>query len=362
MREWVDRLGEPDGAGDPGRVHEEGRLAREAIELARDQIAALAGVPASRIVFTSGATEAANTAAASVGPESVVFCSPVEHSCVREAAARAGHLVQMPVGADGSVDLERLSGLLGRLVDGASVLVHCQWANHEVGTIQPVQEVAALCAACGAALHVDAAAAFGHVPTDFGSLGAEYASVSAHKMGGPAGVGALILGRGVRVRPLLVGGSEERARRAGSENLIGIVGFGAAAAELVEEGRLAAESAGAAGRRDELAACATAVDGVEVLGPCQVDRRLPHITCVSIDGVLGEAVLLSLDRAGIAAHSGSACSSEVLEPSPVLEAMGADPDRSLRLSVGWSTTDADIAAFAGVFSGAVAALRELGPG
>ena len=230
-------------------------MAREAIELARDQIAALAGVPASRIVFTSGATEAANTAAASVGPESVVFCSPVEHSCVREAAARAGHLVQMPVGADGSVDLERLSGLLGRLVDGASVLVHCQWANHEVGTIQPVQEVAALCAACGAALHVDAAAAFGHVPTDFGSLGAEYASVSAHKMGGPAGVGALILGRGVRVRPLLVGGSEERARRAGSENLIGIVGFGAAAAELVEEGRLAAESAGAAGRRDELAAC-----------------------------------------------------------------------------------------------------------
>jgi cysteine desulfurase len=162
------------------------------------------------------------------------------------------------------------------------------------------------------------------------------------------------------LQPLLVGGSEERARRAGAENLLGIVGFGAAAAELLEEGRLAAESVVAAGWRSALVEIACAVEGISLLGPVDIDRSLPHIACLSIEGVLGEAVLLSLDRAGIAVHSGSACSSEILEPSPVLEAMGVDPDSSLRLSVGWSTTEEDVVAFARVFASAVAALRELG--
>jgi cysteine desulfurase len=360
MRELLDRLGEPDGTGDPGRVHEEGRVARESVELAREQVAALAGVASSRVVFTSGATEAANTAVASFGPGSAIFCAPVEHSCVREASARTGRLVEVGVLPDGAIDLESLGSLLGRSAGRAPVLVNCQWANHEVATVQPVEAVAELCSKAGADLHVDAAAAFGHVPTDFGSLDAEYASVSAHKMGGPAGVGALILGRGVRLQPLLVGGSEERARRAGAENLLGIVGFGAAAAELLEEGRLAAESVVAAGWRSALVEIACAVGGISLLGPVDIDRSLPHIACLSIEGVLGEAVLLSLDRAGIAVHSGSACSSEILEPSPVLEAMGVDPDSSLRLSVGWSTTEEDVVAFARVFASAVAALRELG--
>ncbi len=360
MREMLDRLGQPDGTGDPGRVHEEGRVARESVELAREQIAALACVAPSRVVFTSGATEAANTAIASAaaGAGSGVLCAPVEHSCVREAAARTGQLVEVPVLPDGSIDVESLGSLLSG--DRAPALVNCQWANHEVATVQPVDAVAELCSRAGVALHVDAAAAFGHVPTDFGALDPAYASVSAHKMGGPAGVGALILGRGVRLQPLLVGGSEERARRAGAENLLGIVGFGAAAAELLEEGRLADEAAVAAGWRSSLLASACSVEGITLLGPVEVDRSLPYIACLSIEGVLGEAVLLSLDRAGIAVHSGSACSSEVLEPSPVLEAMGVDPDRSLRLSVGWSTTEADVLAFGGVFAGAVAALRELG--
>ncbi|MHB8456880.1 MAG: cysteine desulfurase family protein, partial [Acidimicrobiales bacterium] len=257
-------------------------------------------------------------------------------------------------------EVEMLASLLQQHKGGDRVLVHCQWANHEVGTIQPLEAVAELCRRHGATLHVDAAAAFGHVPTDLGSLGAQYVSVSAHKMGGPAGVGALILGPGVRMRPLLVGGSEERARRAGSENLLGIVGFGAAAAELLEDGRLEEESRSASAKRDALAAAVLSEGRIEVLGPANASLRLPHILCASIDGVLGEAVLLVLDRAGIAAHSGSACSSEVLEPSPVLAAMGFDPDRSLRLSVGWSTTDADIAAFAAAWPDAIRSLRALG--
>ena len=207
MRELLDRLGEPDGTGDPGRVHEEGRVARESVELAREQVAALACVAPRRVVFTSGATEAANTAVASFGPGSAIFCAPVEHSCVREASARTGRLVEVGVLPDGAIDLESLGSLLGRSAGRAPVLVNCQWANHEVATVQPVEAVAELCSKAGADLHVDAAAAFGHVPTDFGSLDAEYASVSAHKMGGPAGVGALILGRGVRLQPLLVGGT-----------------------------------------------------------------------------------------------------------------------------------------------------------
>jgi cysteine desulfurase len=369
MVDWIERLGQADGAGDPSRVHLEGREVREAIEISREQVAALAGVPPSRVVFTSGATEAANAAVFSVGP-ALSLCARVEHSSVREASLRAGEVTEIAVGSDGMLDVEHLRALLSRATrSGADrLLVHCQHANHEVGTVQPVAEVAALCAEVGVPLHVDAAAAFGHVPFGYGSLGAAFVSVSAHKMGGPPGVGALLLGRGVRVRPLLVGASEERGRRAGAENVLGIVGFGAAAAELSagdDSGSgslLESEAAREASLRDSLASVATAVAGVSVLGPAGGEERLPHILCLDMEGVLGEAVLLSLDAAGIAAHSGSACSSEVLEPSPVLEAMGADPDRSLRLSVGWSSSEEDVAAFGAVFPEVLARLRSLASG
>lgn len=357
MRSCLDRLSDPDGAGDPGRVHEEGRVARVAIETAREEVAALAKVPPSRVVFTSGASEAANTAiadAASRAPDGLIASAAVEHSCVRDAADRTSAHSELAVSADGAIEIESVEELLAGSRPVA--LVNCQWANQEVGTIQPVGEVAARCRAADVALHVDAAAAFGHVPTDLGALGADYVSVSAHKLGGPAGVGALILGPRVRLRPLIVGGSQERARRAGIENLLGIVGFGAAAADLVET--LDAEARAAAALTIELASLATSVTGVRSIG--STDRRVPHISCFVVDGVLGEAVLLSLDRAGIAAHSGSACSSELLEPSPVLAAMGEDPDRSLRLSVGWSSSRADLAAFAAAFGPAVEQLRALG--
>ncbi len=372
LSEWVERLGTSGGAGDPGRVHEEGRAAREAIEKAREEVANLAGVAPRRIVFTSSATEATNTAvtaaraaaaavagAAVAGEQATVVCAAVEHSSVREAARSTGPVTELAVEPSGAVSLDHLESLLATLGERPA-LVSCQWANHEVGTVQPIVEVAELCGRAGVPLHVDAAAAFGHVPVDCEALGTSYVSLSAHKMGGPAGVGALVLGRGTRLRPFLVGGSEERGRRAGGENLLGIVGFGAAAAELAEEGRMEAERAAASGAIEDLARLAQEAGGVELLGPSSREGRLPHLVCISVDGVFGEAVLLALDRAGVAAHSGSACSSELLEPSPVLSAMGADPDRSLRLSVGWSTEQEDIEAFGEAFGPAVESLRKLG--
>ncbi len=165
-------------------------------------------------------------------------------------------------------------------------------------------------------------------------------SVSAHKLGGPTGIGALIVRRGLRIEPFLVGGEQERARRGGLEHVSGALGFGAAAAALSRPGTLDDERATARDRTDRLARTAAAVDGVERFGD-PVDR-LPHLVCLGIDGVEAEPVLLGLDQRGVAAHSGSSCSSETLEPSPVLQAMGVDAERSLRLSVGWSTSEADL--------------------
>lgn len=362
MTELIQRLGEPDGAADPGRVHLEGRAARQAVETAREQVAALAGVPPRRVVFTSGGTEAANTAIASAlarAQSPVVVSSGVEHSCVREAAGRLGQVRELAVDRTGRIDPEQLATVLTES-SPRPALVNCQWANHEVGTVQPVAEVSAICRGSGVPLHVDAAAGFGHVPIDFETLAADYVSVSAHKMGGPAGVGALVLGTGVRLRPLIVGGSEERARRAGAENIIGIVGFGAAAFELSQLGALSAEESRTRQLQAALIEAALAVDGVELVGPQSAGGRLPHIACLSLQGVLGEAALLALDRAGIAAHSGSACSSEALEPSPVLSAMGLDPETSLRLSLGWSSRSDDVSAFATAFPLALEELRRLG--
>ena len=213
------------------------------------------------------------------------------------------------------------------------------------------------CRAAGVPVHVDAAAAAGHVPLDLESLGADLVSVSSHKLGGPAGVGALILRRGLRIEPLLVGGEQERGRRAGLEDVTGAVGFGAAAEALAGTGRIGSESAAALAATGRLLEAALDVDGVVPYG--DVASRVPHIVCLGVTGIEAEPVVLGLDQAGVAVHSGSSCSSESLEPSPVLQAMGVDGERSLRLSVGWSTTDADIDAFGGAFGGVVARLRSL---
>jgi cysteine desulfurase len=340
-------------AADPGRVHTDGRQSRGAVEEAREQVAALLGARPREVVFTGGATEAIVAAvwgATERGPHVVV--PAVEHSAVRDASAAFGEVTEVGVDGLGRVDPDEV---LAAVRPGRTGLVHMQWANHEVGTLQPAGEVVAGCRERGVLVHVDAACAAGHVPIDFATLGADLLSVSAHKLGGPQGVGALLVRRGLRLRPLLVGGEQERSRRAGMENVAGIVGFGAAAATLATT--LDDESTGNRARTDALLAAATAVDGVVAYG--DVDRRVPHIACLGVGGVEAEAVLLGLDQAGIAAHSGSACSSESLEPSPVLAAMGVEAERSLRVSVGWSTTEADVAAFRAAFPQVVSRLRSL---
>jgi len=183
-------------------------------------------------------------------------------------------------------------------------------------------------------------------------------SISGHKFGGPPGTGALLVRRGLRLRPLLRGGDQERARRAGLENLPALIGWGAACEALAVDGALAAEQQRSRRLTDALVAGATGLDGVHQLG--DPDDRLPHLVCLGIDGIEPQAVLLGLDQSGIAAHSGSACASEALEPSPVLEAMGVDAHRSLRLSVGWSTTDDDVGAVLAALPPVLARLRALG--
>jgi cysteine desulfurase len=288
-----------------------------------------------------------------------VALAAVEHSSVREASARAGATVEIVVDGRGRVHPAAVEEAIDRAARrGPPVaLAHCQAANHEVATIQPVAEVVEACRRHDVLVHVDACTAGGHTPLALDELGADLVSVSAHKMGGPPGIGALVVRRGSRFEPLLVGGDQERARRGGLEHVPGILGFGAAAEALAQPGRLATEAADAWRRTARILEAAAAVDDVTVLG--DPDDRVPHVVCIAVGGVEAEPVLLALDQAGVAAHSGSSCSSESLAPSPVLEAMGVDAERSLRLSVGWSTTDDDIEAFASAFPGVVSRLRAL---
>jgi cysteine desulfurase len=381
------------GAGDPARIHHEGQAARVAIEQAREQVAALLGARGREVVFTSGATEAiADAVFGATADRGHVVASAVEHSAVRLSSAR--HDLTL-VGCDrlGRIDPAALLDA----VRSDTAVVHVQWGNHEVGTTQPVAEVVEGCRERGVLVHVDAAQAAGHVPIDFRATGADLMSVSAHKMGGPPGVGALVVRRGLRLDPLLVGGDQERARRAGFENVPAIVGWGAAAATLAarreenrradepeqhgrEENRRAdepeqhgreenrrAEEPGVHALDEEeqraraqtarVLAAAGSLEGIDVYG--DPVGRLPHLVCLGVRGIEPQAVLLGLDQAGIAVHSGSACASEDLAPSPVLEAMGVDAHHSLRISVGWNTTDDDIDALLHALPDVLTRLRAL---
>jgi len=349
---------------DPGRVHSDGRVTRVAVEEAREAVAALVGARPREVVFTATGTEAVNTAvwgAVARGAHRTarphVVTTAVEHSSVLESCQRADVELTV-VGVDGQGRFDADAVLAGCRPDTALVTV--QLANHEVGTVQAaVPAIASAARDRGVLVHVDACAAVGHLPLDFGALGADLCSVTAHKLGGPKGAAALLVRRGVRLAPFIVGGAQERTRRAGIEDVPAIVGFGAAAAELAD-GRLDDEAATAWRQTARLVADAVAVEGVHQLG--DPDARLPHLVCLAVDGVEAEPVLLGLDQRGVAVHSGSSCSSEALEPSPVLAAMGVDADRSLRPSVGWSTTDADVTAFGAAFPEVVGKLRALGGG
>jgi len=335
---------------DPSRIHEPGMAARVALEQAREVVAAAFGARPREVVFTSGASESIASACWGVadrGRRQVL--SAVEHSAVRLSAAQHGEVVEVGCDRTGRVDPDALLGA----IDDDTAVVHVQLGNHEVGTVQPVAEVVAGCRERGVLVHVDAAQAAGRVPIDLGALGADLVSISGHKLGGPAGTGVLLVRRGLRIRPLIVGGEQERARRAGVESVVGALGLAAAVASI----DVPAEAAAQALLSDRLRAALEAVDGVELFG--HPTERLAHLVCAGIADIEPQAVLLGLDRRGIRAHSGSACASEGLEPSPVLEAMGVDAHRSLRVSVGWSTTDADVAAFATALPQVVDDLRAL---
>jgi cysteine desulfurase len=351
-------------AADPGRLHQEGRIVRDALEEARQQVATLVGTTAREVVFTSGGTEAINAAvwgAIRRQPGAPVLFANVEHSAVRDASARLAPTEVLAVDATARVDEAALARRLGDTTLPRPALVHCQWANHEVGTLQPVHEIVRLCRDAGVVVHVDAVAACGHVPLDLGALGADLVSISAHKLGGVPGAGALVIRRGSRFEPLIVGGEQERARRGGLEALPALMAFGAAAGALgADDQQLLGQEAGRARAHiGSLADLATAVEDVQIVGPKDAERRLPYLLCLGVPGVEAEPVLIGLDRVGVAVHSGSACSSESIEPSPVLEAMGVNASHSLRASVGWSTTDEDIAAFGAALADVVAGLRAL---
>jgi len=346
--------------GNPSSVHGEGRAARAAVERAREQIAALVGAKAANVVFTSGGTEA-NATVLSPGlmdcsggrdcvrtPAMLLLRGATEHSCVIDGHRfPAGAVEAIPVDGDGVADLGWLEARLERLAaeqPGARALVSLHLANNETGVIQPVAELAALAKRFGALIHSDAVQAAGKIAIDINDLAVDVLTLSAHKLGGPKGVGAIVFRTGaleLADKPLR-GGGQERGWRAGTENVPGIVGFGVAA-ELAGEA-LAGEAIRLAALRDTLEA------GMLALAPDTAifgrrSPRLPNTSAFSTPGVTTETMLIKLDLAGIALSSGSACSSGKVKASHVLAAMGVDPAMSagaLRASLGWTTSAAEI--------------------
>ncbi|MCU1427429.1 MAG: hypothetical protein JWL83_1429 [Actinomycetia bacterium] len=330
-----------DEFADPGRVYSEGRATRVALENAREQVAAFFDARPREVVFTSGGTESVNAAiwgaVARAGGRGHVVTSAVEHSCVLDACERHGiDITKVPVDAAGRFHAHDIAAAIRE----DTILVTIQLANHEVGTLQPAADAVAVGRARNVLTHVDACAAVGHLPLSFKALGPDLCSVTAHKFGGPKGAGALLVRRGLRVPPFIVGGAQERARRGGIENVPAMVGFARACATAAVDEEAAQQRALTEQARRAIAA----IPDVTFYG--DPSRSLPNILCFGVAGVEAEPILLALDQHDIALHSGSSCSSEALEPSPVLEAMGADADHSLRLSVGWSSTEHDIDRFA----------------
>lgn len=332
----LEALNDPDsGLGaDPSRIYDEAIWAREQLESCRDRIAHVLGTTARSVVFTSGATESIVTATRfgrTRGDH--IVASAVEHSSAARSAAAGPHTI-IAVDAGGSIEPESLA----HAIRPDTGLVHLQWANHETGVTQRIETAVEICRDRGALIHVDAAQAIGTVATSIKAINADLVSISAHKFGGPAGIGALIVRKGLRLAPLMVGGDQERARRGGLENLLGAIGF--ASALEVSDAELEEQRAKHVAYNERIRNWASSFDGVTAVA--EPRTTAPHIVCLVIEGVEPQGVLLGLDQRGVSVHSGSACASEDLQPSPVLQAMGIDAHHSLRISMGWSTSDADI--------------------
>jgi cysteine desulfurase len=325
--------------GNPSSVHCRGRVARRIIERAREDIAVLlGGVDPRGVVFVSGGTEANNLALLGTDRERVLV-SAVEHDSVRQVLPTAE---TVPVDRDGVVALDALDRLLA--ADPRPALVSVMFANNETGVIQPVGEIASLARHHGALFHCDAVQAAGRLALDAGAIGADFISLSAHKLGGPPGVGALVVIGDLDLASLLRGGGQERGRRAGTENLPGIAGFAAAAREAVAD---IAEYDRVRALRAELEAeIAVAAPEAVIYGTGVL--RLPNTSTIAMPGVAAETQVIALDLDGVRVSAGAACSSGKVGPSHVLTAMGVEPTlaaSTIRVSLGWSSSEADIGHF-----------------
>jgi len=324
--------------GNPSSVHAYGRKARALVETARRDVAACIGAAPDQAIFTSGATEANAIALRRCG-RSRVLVSAVEHDSVLKAVPGAERI---PVLADGVVDLDQLRSMLAD--GGGGAVVSVMLANNETGVLQPLDTVVAIAREAGALVHCDAVQGPGRVPVDMAALGVDLLSLSAHKMGGPKGCGALIARDVALLGAETQGGGQERGLRGGTENLTGIAGFGAAAREVA--GNLA-RMAGIGRLRDEMDTRVRALAGDAVIFGANAPR-LPNTSCIALPGVTSEAQVMVLDLAGVAVSAGSACSSGKITPSHVLTAMGAPAalaGSAIRVSLGPDTMVADIDAF-----------------
>lgn len=353
--------------GNASSVYGLGQRARQAIDQARDEVAAFYGVAAKEVIFTSGGTEGDNLAFRGIAQRNAergqhVITSAIEHDAVlrsADALERDGfEVTRLRVDRDGLVDPADLREALRP----DTILVSIMHANNEIGTVEPIRELVAVTRERSTAyFHTDAVQSTGKIPTDVPELGVDLLSMSAHKLHGPKGVGCLVVRSGVRLAPQLLGGGHERNRRAGTENVAGIVGL--AKAIGIAQRDLAKNTALLTGLRDRLiAGVLDRIPGAELTG--HPVKRLPHHASFLFQGVEGESLLLQLDMDGIAASSGSACTSGSLEPSHVILSLGYPRERalgSLRLSVGKGNTDADIDLVLDRLPKMVARLRAMAP-
>jgi cysteine desulfurase len=352
--------------GNPSSVHSAGQAVRAAVEEARGLVASLIGARADEVFFTSGGTEADNwaikgTALAKVDKGNHIITTAVEHHAVIESchylSKRGFDITLVPVDNYGLVDADEVK----KVITNKTILISVMHANNEIGTIQPVSEIGKIARERGVLFHVDAVQTAGHLPVNVNDLNADMLSLSGHKLYGPKGIGALYIRKGVRIESLLSGGSQERGKRPGTENVPGIVGFGEAAA--IAKNEMAAESERLTALRDrlttELLSCIpdSHLNGHPTL-------RLPNNVNISFDYVEGESLVLNLDFESICASTGSACSSSSLEPSHVLLACGKlaeEAHGSLRFSLGKFTTTGDIDRVIETLPGIVKKLRAMSP-
>jgi cysteine desulfurase len=348
--------------GNASSIHHHGQETRAAVEGARESVASLLGCRASEVVFTSGGTEADNLAIFGlVGEAEHVITSTVEHHAVLNACkhleAEGRDVSYLSVDDSGLVNPDDVR----RALRPNTKLITVMMANNETGVLQPVAEIARIAAEADVYFHTDGVQAAGKVPLDVNEIGCDLLSVSGHKMHGPQGIGALYIRKGTALEPMMYGGRHERSRRAGTENVPGIVGLGKAA-ELARASLALGDNRKMAGMRDRLERALLQLESAGVNG--EGAPRVPNTTNIHFDSIEGEALVIALDLKGLAVSTGAACSSGALEPSHVLLAMGLRPDRaraSIRFSLGKQNTDEELDFAIGLVPETVARLRELSP-